>query len=304
MMFISRTGAKDSPRLVFTAATLAGGACTTVGQPFYDVPLQENPAAVVDANLVYLAVLRKDAAGKDVVFIFELQWGLDAAHPNVTLRPMPPVIDTPGQMTAAEYIRKEVSPDSTDVVKSVKTWQARAGSVVSVGGQHFRLFANTAVPQPASASADQNWTRLASASGADCSELAKKNAPGAPIFVHESICFELGLQPQGFAGPGDATQNVIWALYAYTSYQASRVSSGVGPSPLASFPIGAFSNEKQVWVGKTGTEWEGWFGFGEPGKPLEIAPWSTSALAKLGCEVLESEKRSAAGCPAQAVASR
>jgi hypothetical protein len=317
-MFVSDEETERGPGRVFYSAAVADNGCT-VDQSFYYVVKLAEPGVVIDAHLAYLAVVQRpdggragqDSAGsKEAASLFALQWGLDPAHPNVKLRPMPPVIDTPGEMTAAEYIRNEVNNGGIESLKPVQTWRARAGSVVAVGGRHWRLFANAAVAEPTNDAPSQkktdSWTELrvpVKNSGCSTRQNSLKGAPGVPmVFEFNSICFEVGLQK--VLGPPDAMGEIqadsIWVLDAYTAFQAFLAANrgSRGPLRLASFPIGAFSNEKQrLLVGKSDTHWDGWVALEEPGKPLRVAPWATSALASLGCEVFSANKGDKTLCP-------
>ena len=89
---------------------------------------------------------------------------------------------------------------------------------------------------------------------------------------------------------------VLDAYTAFQAFQAAKPGSG-GPVPLASFPFETLHGNYKVWIGKSGTPWEGWVGLDEPGKPLQIAPWGTTALAGLGCEVLPADRATKSLCP-------
>jgi len=311
-MFVG-LGTKEYPFITFSGATLTGDGCATFDQPFYYDSWQEQQAqsaAVIDANLTYLAVVQKNARGKGAT-IFQLQWGLDPAYPRVDLQPLPPVIDAPGQPTAVEYIEDEVKGEKNGF-KPVETWWARGGSVVKVGGKQWRLFAGTAVPLPAEGAVGEqkiveNWTRLQpSAPDSVCG--IRRGGPGVSVgtktFEHDSICFELGRQVQPGPKADATTQGApVWVLTVFSSFEAARAADptraaapglintgATGPRTLASFPFSTPAVDGlQLWIGKSDHEWDGWVGLQEPGKPLQVAPWATTALSSLGCEVLASE---------------
>ena len=290
-IFISDVDTREGGELRFHRVALENDGCRLFPF-FYAVPKRYDPAVVVDANLKFLAIAMWEPTRPDYVSLFALQRGINSKE---TLQPMTSITDPIRGPEAAALIRKEIKAGGRERVMSVKTWPTRAGAVVSVGDNYYRLFANDAVPQ---AKNSEEWAPLAApvhGSGCKTHEDQLKSAPQtvAPlIFQHGSICLEIGPQQGPPGGPdaafGSDIGSQLWVLNAHSAFQSMQQDRPGETVPLANFPIGVLSSSDNTrwWTGKSGTQWEGWIALEQRDKRLLVAPWATSALVALGCEVL------------------
>lgn len=302
--------AADDPDIAFYAASFTGGRCAA-GRIAWSVPRYFGPLVLIDARLRHMAVaLERPLAGPPSVSLYTVNWdfGDDGRLPAAQMKFRSVVTDG----TAFELVRSEIGTDrdaSVPEVKGIASWREPGGTGVAVGARSWRVFDEGAqrIDDPGPA---QHWGALgAPVAGGGCAVLGdalrKKVQPGfrSEMFQDGNRCFEIqrGNPPTGesaAASPATADvaapptrEQVLMAVYPQP--RPEDLVSPDRPLPAATASLVAFARLPAGagnWlVGRAG-EHEGWIALRRRAKDgTEIylgAPWSTSALIRLGTQVL------------------
>ena len=206
-------------------------------------------------------------------------------------------------VAAVELIRKEMEAGD-DLArlgrsKSVETWSESGGSGVLVAGQRWRLFSEGAERVNW---ADDQWVPIGR-SGPGCERLQKllgKNVqPGfeSEMFESGGQCFEIQHgNPEGMEQSGkQRSEQILVAVYRKPLDAAAD--NEITPSSISSLSsFGRFAVQPDgteslgQWFVGQGLKSNGWIALrqqrADGSSVYEAAPWSTSALKRIGEELL------------------
>ncbi|MCG2576306.1 hypothetical protein LZ012_04785 [Dechloromonas sp. XY25] len=258
-----------------------------------------------DARIRYMAVSRSGLSDEPPsVSLFKIHWDDDEKSLSARAELLTQVIGEEAVAILRKEIEAQPKQDGDPRVKSVLSWREVGGIGVRVAGLSWRLFADGAQRIIGSPGSDQDWQPLAAEAPEDsgCGRLNKRLkelgiTPGfdSLMYHHDKHCFQI--QKPGAAGPGRAPT----AQRAGPNY-ASKVLIGVydepilldllaetTPVPVAS--ISPFAGARWAgadWMVGVSGPYEGWLAVRQKDDKREFvgAPWSTSALVKLGREVV------------------
>jgi energy-coupling factor transporter ATP-binding protein EcfA2 len=314
----------NDPEIALYAASFTNGKCT-IGRIVWSVPRYLDPLILLDARVRYMAVaVTGPSVGQPSVSLYAISWepGVDGQPPGAQVKFRSVVTDS----AAVELVRQGVNPTkaknvNVPEVESISSWLEMGGIGMSFRGNSWRLFADGA-QRIESPDAESNWAKLELAEAdSGCANLGrvlqKKVQDGfkSGTFQHGDLCFEI---QRGNPKPRDqdATPNggVIVVPARASEPQREQVLVAVYGQPqsdllsqLASAPPNAIARlvvssgllpESDDWViGKAGS-YEGWIAQRRTevngGVVYSGAPWSTSALGRLGREVFALSKAAAA----------
>ena len=307
-MFVPATSYENSD-ISFYAARYVGGNCE-VGRVFWSVPRSLVPFVLVDARLRYLAVaLSRPPVGQPSMSLYAINWDADepGSFPRAQVKFRSAVTDD----TAVTLVRMEI--DATEKVglnvpevKGVVSWREAGGIGVWVAGQSWRLFTEAAQRIDA-AGAVGDWVQLApAAAGSSCASLSHELNGSVPpgfastMYQDGNRCFAIQhgnpigpLAAQSDTSPEQQHEQVMVAIYEQP--RAADLSSPGAPLPTPIASLVAFDDLMPSpliqgdWVIGNGGELDGWIALrrrtGEGHEEFIGAPWSTSALRRLGQQV-------------------
>ena len=316
-------------------ARLSGNDCIA-GEAVWTVPRVLNPQILLDANVRYMAVAVDGRAGRGdpSVTIYQVLWG-DRAGGSAFEAQLSSLMVLTGP-AAVKAVRSELAAGTepaSRIATGVPTWREPGGVGFLVNGQGLRLVSESAQRlehqhDPA------EWLEIKPArEGSACERLARMLNQGLArtrgqeqfttlAYEHDKLpnCFAVtrGI-PQGARGaaPGPTSaagapqERVLVAVYARPFEQ--QLSATSPPAALASLAqFGRFTPGPRQWfVGAHGAALEGWIATAQPDATgvlsrFDGAPWSTSALRKLGDGILPgvAVSSSAASTPPAAASAR
>ena len=313
-LFVPRLGAADAEISVYAAA-YSGKACEA-GRVVWSVPRYLQPLLLLDARARHMAVaLTGPAVDKPSVSLYAINWesGVDGRAPGAQVKFRSVVTDS----GAVELIRREIDlPQSKDAmvleVKSVGAWREPGGIGVAVSGTSWRLFTERAqrIADPGPAS---SWPLLQEpVPGSACASLGatleRKVQPGfmSKMYQEGGHCFEIqrgnplptgqAAAPSGPASapsePGAPREQVLMSVYEEPRPEVLAQLDTALPTPIASLvAFNRLATGPGAWVIGTAGSHEGWIALRCPnaqgGQYYTGAPWSTSALGRLGQEVVQ-----------------
>ena len=322
-------------------ARLAGNDCNA-GEAVWTVPRVLNPQILLDANVRYMAVAvdGRSGRGDPSVTIYQVLWG-DRAAGSAFEAQLSSLMVLTGP-AAVKAVRGELAASAlpgaepaSRIAAGVPTWRESGGFGFQVNGQGLRLVSESA-QRLEGRHDDAEWLEIKPARGGSaCESLARMLTQGLAdtrgqeqfttvAYEHDKLpnCFAVtrGI-PQGMraAGPAPASagspqEHVLVAVYARPYEQ--QLAGTSPPAALASLAqFGRFAAEQSRWfVGAHGAPLDGWIVIARPGAAgassrYDGAPWSTSALRKVGAGILPaamvaSGAAGSAAAPGQAASPR
>jgi hypothetical protein len=316
----------EDEELKFYNATLQKGECFA-GQVIWSAPRYLNPAILFDAQLTRFAVaLGPSGEGYVNLFSLVWEQDNDSpaigAKPDfLSVVPDPPSNNTspsagaraPANGKAVDLMRREFQGErspkkSVQQVKVVKSWPAVGGIEVSVSGRAWRVFSDMAQPIPSVGDKTDYWSELEKAKDDSvCAHLGQalqtKDGENRSMFHAKGLCIAVQRsrsapaptrgsdQPKETHGITGARERLLVAIYAEPPRQQSVDSLKENlPTSITGFVFGTLlSPGSDRWlIGKADKPYEGWIALEQrPDAQLLGTPWSTTALKKLGQEVLE-----------------
>jgi hypothetical protein len=247
------------------------------------------------------------------VSLYAISWGPSRDNKDLVARVnYRSVVAAPA---AVQVILKELDPQdrrrlpvwSVPRVGSVATWRETGGVGVVVAGRAWRLFSDAAQVIDAQAGARHEWSALGEPQRG-CKELgdvlATRVQPGfkSRVFEQGSLCFEIqrGNPKEMPAGPSTQREQVLIAVYDRPLPEDIRQLGTAPPAAIASIAnFGRFPPDAGTWLIGVGGAHEGWIALEHklPDKSAVFsgAPWSTSALLRLGCAVYRPQPSSSQG---------
>lgn len=298
-----KVASKDNEIALYEARN-EDGRCV-VNRRIWSVPGAMNPALLFDAHVSRLAVALTDPFSRhNYVQFVSIAWKQDEGssffRADIKELSVSPVQD------AAALVRQEVPAPSKDrwhvpAVKMADTWLTDVGLTMSVRKEAWLVFTEGAHPRPYSRT---DWTALSAAPGGSrCASLHGRHhdlAATLPsqgkssMYQGNGFCFEI--QPAGPAEPlttldpprqvraEDTRQFLVANVYAEPENERSVAVADSLPSPVAHLALGWFATAHDWLVGAASST-EGWIAVKNGDSEVLAAPWSTSALRKLGEEV-------------------
>jgi len=306
-LFVPMPGAED-PDIAFYAASFTNGHCAA-GRIAWSVPRYLGPLVLIDARARYMAVaLERPLTGPPSVSLYTISWefGGDARLPAAQMRFRSVVTDASAFALVRDEIRVDPSA-SVPEVKGIDSWREPGGVGVMVGGRAWRVFNEGAqrIDHPDAA----DWaTLVAPVEGGGCELLAealrKKLQPGfrTQMFQDGNLCVEIqrgnpvargaGAPPPTPAATAEPPREQV-LIAVYPQPRPADVTAPDATLPASTASLVAFArlpaDEGDWLIGKRGDH-EGWIALrrhtAEGAETYTGAPWSTSALVRLGSQVL------------------
>jgi hypothetical protein len=207
------------------------------------------------------------------------------------------------------------SPQNVANVQVVKSWKAASGFEVEVGGTAWRLFSETALPVSLTSGQERLWSRLQPPTGPGCIRLEKflksrQSQSQSQILQDGAACIHAhrgdsdsasGVAATEPSAKGEAVASerelLLVSIYPEDKLASTEHLDEDLPTPIASLTFDPVSLPRagSSWlIGAKDNAYEGWLALEtDQGRDVLGVPWSTKALKKLGCEVLQGAKTSA-----------
>lgn len=262
-----------------------------------------------DARIRYMAVSRSGLSEEPPsVSLFKIHWDDDEKSLSARAELLTQVIGDEAVAMLRREIESAPKQEGDPRAKSVLSWREVGGIGVRVAGQSWRLFADGAQRIIGNPGSDDDWQPLSKEAPNDsrCGQLNKRLqelgiTPGfvSLMYHYDKHCFQIQKPTAAAqqrapasqrAGPNYANKILIGV---YNEPILLGLLAETTPVPIASISpfAGARWGEADWMVGVSGP-YAGWLAARQKDDKREFvgAPWSTSALAKLGREVVNRTK--------------
>lgn len=316
-LFVPNLDASPGEMAVFSARRAVGDQPCT-GRFAFSVPASIQPRFFFDADLSAMAVV---ATGQDIT-LYDVEWNWDGRTAAMMARLAPRRVLTDPKSNRAFQGNAAVpgTPATSNPAHVLETRPLPGGLEVKLNNVWWRLLTSNARRLPASAPiSEQGWQRLtAPAEGSSCAVLrgwlddrTKKQMEGTaaaagprPVITVDVMAVQDGRQcvsltridpSGGTSGSSDVgardhsappTEVVSVAAYHAVAVKAEWAGgSNRLPAPFAywRFDTQVQGTLRDWWVGKPGTEWDGWLAATPRGSTNDAvaSPYSTAALKRL-----------------------
>lgn len=265
------------------------------------VPNSTDTFVLFDARIRYMLISQSGSHGElPSVGLFNINWGENAKLPVARSELLSNTIGEDAVAILRREIQDGPKQDGDPRVRSVLTWRELGGIGVRVAGEAWRLFADGAqrIQDPGS---DKDWQALVVApEDSACGQLNQRLiklgiTPGfeSRMYQSGSHCFQVQrpvpVQNVGMADPPEVGSDYTMVA-VYDAPITLDLLDETRPVPIAS--ISRFASAKWadggLMIGVAG-HYDGWLASrlkDDQGYRVVGAPWSTSALVKLGKEVV------------------
>ena len=276
-------------------------------------------ALLLDDQLSRLALAQIGNDGRPFTDVFRIEWQWTPAPRSSESKSVLQIIPIRrlNEMTSALMPFMEVAGQDgqsqalVPAVKVLKTDVALGGHDVAVAGRTWRLLANKALPVNTGSWSD-NWSPLEAPRGKTVCEgngaqgtSAQEGSPRdvtneAWVSQTSGVCITVA-RPEN---RGQMRPQVPVNVSVYDIPLSDKpienplapVRGGITPSADWVFDTQPMGQTNTWWIGKPGTKYEGWLAASPPNegnnpKSAKAAPYSTSALIRLGCDIWRTADR-------------